>query len=148
MKVLLRNKKSSFLYELLKTFSSGIILTGSEVKSLREGKGNIGDAYCYFTEKGLYLKSLYIPEYKPAGRNNHQPYRERKLLLTKQELNLLKKKMEQKGLTIVPVSIYLNDKCKIKVDIALAKGKNLYDKRVSLKDKEQQREVDRQLKQA
>ena len=140
MKTLLKNRKASYSYEISKTFTAGIMLTGSEVKSLRGGKGNIGDAYCYFTKKGLYLKSLYISEYKPAGQKNHEPYRDRKLLLNKQEIKVLKEKMEQKGMAIIPVKVVLNDKHKIKVEIALGKGKKLYDKRNRILDKQIDRE--------
>ena len=146
MKTLLKNRKASYSYEISKTFTAGIMLTGSEVKSLRGGKGNIGDAYCYFTKNGLYLKSLYIPEYKPAGQNNHEPYRDRKLLFNKQESKVLKEKMEQKGMAIIPVKVVLNDKHKIKVEIALGKGKKLYDKRETIKNRDQKRDLDRQIK--
>lgn len=146
MKKLLTNRKASFNYELVKTFTAGIMLQSSEVKSLRGGKGNIGDAYCYFGKDGLYLKSLYIPEYKPAAHANHDPYRDRKLLLNKQELKLLKERSEQKGMTIVPVKLFLNDSHKIKIDIALGKGKKVHDKRELIKAKDQKRDLDRQLK--
>jgi SsrA-binding protein len=146
MRTLLNNRKASFNYDLIKHYTAGIMLTGSEVKSLRQGKGNIGDAYCYFKKDGLYLKSLYIPEYKPAGKNNHEPYRERKLLMKKQELAALKGKMEQKGMSIVPVKVIFNDKHKIKVEVSLGKGKKIHDKRDSIKAKDQKRDLDRDLK--
>lgn len=146
MKTLLKNRKASYNYDLVKHYTAGIMLSGSEVKTLRGGKGNIGDAYCYFKKDGLYLKSLYIPEYKPAGQNNHEPYRDRKLLLKKQELASLKAKMEQKGMSIVPVKIILNDKHKIKVEVSLGKGKKVHDKRDSIKEKDQKRDLARDLK--
>jgi len=146
MKTLLKNRKASYSYEISKTFTAGIMLTGSEVKSLRGGKGNVGDAYCYFNKNGLYLRSLYIQEYKPAGQNNHEPYRDRKLLLNKQEIKVLKEKMEQKGMAIIPVKVVLNDKHKIKVEIALGKGKKLYDKSSAIKERDQKRDLDRQIK--
>ena len=141
MKTLLKNRKASFNFDLIKHYTAGIMLKGSEVKSLREGKGNIGDSYCYFKDDGLYLKSLYIPEYKPAGRNNHDPYRDRKLLLKKQELSSLKGKMEQKGMSVVPVKIILNDSHKIKVEVSLGKGKKNFDKRNRILDKQIDRET-------
>jgi|TARA_R110000851_G_scaffold56073_4_gene131244 SsrA-binding protein len=146
MKTILNNRKASFNYDLIKHYTAGIMLVGSEVKSLRQGKGNIGDAYCYFKNDGLWLKSLYIPEYKPAGNNNHEPYRDRKLLMKKQELASLKGKMEQKGMSIVPVKVVFNDSHKIKVEVSLGKGKRVHDKRDSIKAKDQKKDLDRDLK--
>jgi len=145
MKTILKNRKASFNYDLIKHYVAGIILTGSEVKSLRQGKGNIGDAYCYFKKDGLYLKSLYIPEYKPAAMNNHDPYRDRKLLMKKQEISSLKSKIEQKGMAVIPVKLFLNDSHKVKVAVSLSKGKKVHDKRSTIKDKDQKRDLDRSL---
>ncbi len=141
--ILIKNKKAGFEFFLLETYSAGIILTGTEIKSLREGKANLTDAYCYFRENELYIRNMHIAEYKFGTYANHDPKRERKLLLTKRELRKLSNKLKEQGLTVIPVSLYINAKGLAKLDISLAKGKKLYDKRETLKAKDTKREMDR-----
>lgn len=140
----IRNKKARYEYTFLEKFSAGIQLLGTEIKSVRNGKVSIAEAYCYIKKSELYIKSMHIAEYDPASYNNHEPLRERKLLLKRIELNKLEKKLKNKGLTIVPLRVYINDKGYAKIDIALAQGKKIHDKRDSLKEKDLKREIDRQ----
>ena len=144
--VVIKNKKASFLYELLDTYTAGIVLTGTEIKSIRLGKASLVEAYCYFVQGDLWIKGMHVAEYWWANRFNHDPNRERKLLLTKKELIKLKKKSQEKGLTIIPLKLFINDKGLCKVDIALAKGKKVFDKREDLKTKDSKREMDRAMK--
>ncbi|HLO90260.1 MAG: SsrA-binding protein SmpB [Chloroflexota bacterium] len=139
----IRNKKASFEYYLTEVFTAGIILTGTEIKSIREGKANLTDAYCAFTGTELFVKNLHISEYKYGTYANHEPKRDRKLLLNRKELRKLLTKTQEKGLTIIPTVLYINDNGLAKIDIAIAKGKKNYDKRESLKTKDTQREIDR-----
>ena len=145
--VVIKNKKASFLYELLDTYTAGIVLTGTEIKSIRLGKASLVEAYCYFVQGDLWIKGMHVAEYWWANRFNHDPNRERKLLLNKKELIKLKKKSQEKGLTIIPLKLFINDKGLCKVDIALAKGKKVFDKREDLKSKDSKREMDRAMKQ-
>jgi len=139
----IKNKKASFEYQLLEKFVAGIILTGSEIKSIRDGKVSLQEAYCDFRGNELFVRQMNIAMYKQASYLNHEPTRERKLLLNKRELKKLKKKLDEKGLTIVPVRMFINDRGLAKIEIALGKGKKLYDKRQSIKDKDQKRDIDR-----
>ena len=139
----IKNKKASFEYQLLEKFVAGIILTGSEIKSIRDGKVSLQEAYCDFRGNELFVRQMNIAMYKQASYLNHEPTRERKLLLNKRELKKLKKKLDEKGLTIVPVRMFINDRGLAKMEIALGKGKKLYDKRQSIKDKDQKRDIDR-----
>lgn len=141
----IRNKKASFEYHFLEEYTTGMVLTGTEIKSLREGKVSMADAYCYFNKGELYLKNLNISRYENGTHYNHDPLRERKLLLTRRELRKLENKLTDKGLTIIPTRIFINEKGLAKLDIALAKGKKLYDKRESIKEKDVRREQDRRL---
>jgi len=138
----IKNKKASFEFEFLEEFVAGIVLFGSEVKSIRNGAASFTDAYCYISDNEIFLKSLHISEYKNASYNQHEPKRDRKLLLTKREIKKLKEKTQEKGLTIVPTKLFVNDRGLIKVGIALARGKKLYNKKQELKEKE----LDKQLK--
>lgn len=138
----IKNKKASFEFEFLEEFVAGIVLFGSEVKSIRNGAASFTDAYCYISNNEIFLKSLHISEYKNASYNQHEPKRDRKLLLTKREIKKLKEKTQEKGLTIVPTKLFVNDRGLIKVGIALARGKKLYNKKQELKEKE----LDKQLK--
>ncbi|HAQ36884.1 MAG TPA: SsrA-binding protein SmpB [Saprospiraceae bacterium] len=140
------NKKATFEFYFLQTFEAGISLTGTEVKSIRLGNANLKDAYCSFKDGELYVKSLFISEYKFGNIFNHESRRDRKLLLRKSELNKLDKKVKEKGLTIIPYRIFLTDRGFIKIEIALAQGKKAYDKRVSIKEKDLQRDLDRHKK--
>ncbi|MBS4013827.1 MAG: SsrA-binding protein SmpB [Bacteroidetes bacterium] len=139
----IKNKKASFEFFLLEKFTSGIVLTGTEIKSIRKGKVSINEAYCSFIDGELFIINMHIAEYEYGTYNNHEPKRNRKLLLNKRELRKLKSKLDEKGLTLVPTFLYINAKGFAKVEIALAKGKKLYDKRETLKQKDTQREMDR-----
>ncbi|NTW31384.1 MAG: SsrA-binding protein SmpB, partial [Bacteroidetes bacterium] len=144
--VKIRNKKSSFEYFLLEKFIAGIVLTGTEIKSIRESKANIIDAYCLFVNNELYVRNMHISEYTFGTCNNHIPKRDRKLLLKKRELKKLLNSMKTQGITLVPTLLFVNDKGFAKLEIALAKGKKLYDKRETLKGKDVQREIERERK--
>lgn len=139
----IKNKKASFEYELLEKYTAGIALMGSEIKSLRNGKASIAEAYCTFIKGELWVRNMHIAEYEEASYNNHEPKRERKLLLNRTELNKMVKKMKDVGLTIVPTRLYINAKGWAKLDIAIAKGKKLYDKRQDLKAKDAKRQMER-----
>ena len=143
-KVQIKNKRASFEYFLIEKYIAGIQLTGTEIKSLRDGKANITDAYCSFTENELFIRNMHISEYSFGTYLNHIPKRERKLLLNKRELRKLKNKLKEQGITIVPTLLFINEKGLAKLEIALAKGKKLYDKRETMKSKDAQREMDRQ----
>jgi len=139
----IRNKKASFEYTFIDKYVAGIVLTGSEIKSIRLGKVNLQDAYCTFLNGELYVKELHISPYTMAKEINHEPKRDRKLLLNKRELRKLETKNKEKGLTIIPIRIFLNERGLAKLEIALAKGKKLYDKREDIKKKDMKRELDR-----
>ncbi len=139
----IRNKKASFNFELVEKFIAGIVLGGTEIKSIREGKANLVDAYCFFIGDELWVSGINIAEYSHGSFNNHEPSRDRKLLLNKRELNKLKKKSQEKGFTIVATRLFINDRGLAKLEIALAKGKREYDKRQAIKKRETERELDR-----
>ena len=139
----IKNRKARFEFEFLDTLIAGIMLTGSEIKSIREGKVSLQEGYCYFKKDALFIKGMNISPYEQATHYNHDPVRERKLLLNKSELGKWQSKLEEKGLTVVPVRLFLNNKGLAKLEIALAKGKKLYDKRDSIKERDTKREMDR-----
>jgi len=140
----IQNKKARFEYEILDQFTSGIVLTGTEIKSIRNSKASIAESFCEFNERGeLFAVNMYIEEYAFGTRFNHRPRGSRKLLLQKRELNKLLRQVKNSGLTIVPLKLFINDKGFAKMLIALARGKKLYDKRDTLKDRENQRNLDR-----
>ena len=141
----IKNKKASFEYTFLERFTAGIQLTGTEIKSIRNAKVSIAEAYCHILNHELFIKGMHIAEYDPGSYNNHDPLRERKLLLNKAELVKIEKKLKNKGLTVVPIRVFINDKGYAKVEIALAQGKKLHDKRDSLKEKDIQRDMDRHM---
>lgn len=141
----IKNKKASFEYFFLEEYTAGMVLTGTEIKSLREGKVSMADAYCFFNKGELYVKNLNISRYENGTYYNHDPLRERKLLLSRRELRKLENKLTDKGLTIIPTRLFINDAGLAKMDIALAKGKKLYDKRDSIKEKDMKREQDRRM---
>ncbi len=143
--MIVNNRKASFEYFFLMTFEAGIQLVGSEVKSIRAGKINLTDAYCVFNGNELMVKNLHISGYDQASYNNHTPLRERKLLLKRKELNKLQNKLKDKGLTIIPIKLYTSNRNFVKLEIALAKGKKLYDKRETLKEKDVRRELSRNV---
>lgn len=139
----IKNKRASFEYFLLDKLVAGIALTGTEIKSIRAGKANLSDSYCVFKENEMFVVGMHISEYENGTYNNHDPKRDRKLLLTKKELRKMKSKVNEKGLTIVPVVMFINENGLAKVEIALAKGKHYFDKRESLKEKQTKREMER-----
>ncbi len=141
----IRNKKASFQYEFLEKYTAGIALLGTEIKSIRDGKAALTDSYCSFTKHELYVK-MYIGEYSHGGYVNHDPRRERKLLLKRKELNKLEKKLQDNGLTIVPIKLFMTKQGWVKVEIALCRGKKMADKRQSIKERETKRELDRAMK--
>jgi SsrA-binding protein len=145
-KVNIRNKRASFEYEFLDVYVAGIQLTGTEIKSVRDSKVNITDGFCIFINDELWLRNVHIAEYKEGSYNNHEPKRDRKLLMNRTELKKLSVKLKDKGLTVIPLRLFVNDKGLAKVEIALAKGKKLYDKRESLKEKDAKRQMDRSMK--
>lgn len=139
-KVDVTNKKASFEFFFLEKYSAGMVLTGTEIKSIRLNKFSMVDAYCYFDKEELYVKNLNISKYEQGTHYNHTPLRDRKLLLKKKELKKLANKLTDKGLTIIPTRLFINDGGFAKLDIALAKGKKLYDKRDSIKERDVTRE--------
>jgi SsrA-binding protein len=142
IKIIGTNRKANFQYELLDRLEAGMVLLGTEVKSLRDSKVNLQESYARFIGNELWLLNCHISEYKYGNLNNHEPLRERKLLLTKRELKKLKSKLQEKGLTLVPVKIYFKTS-RIKLEIALAKGKKLYDKRETIKKRDTERKLKR-----
>lgn len=145
-KVNIKNKKASFEYDLIDKYEAGIQLTGAEIKSVRAGKASIMEAYCFFKNSELWIKSMHISPYEPASYNNTPPTRDRKLLLNRKEIEKLEKELKNKGLTIIPIRVYLADSGYAKVQIALARGKKMHDKRNDLKDKDDKRAMDRAMK--
>lgn len=139
----IKNKRADFEYFLIDKYIAGLVLTGSEIKSIREGKVNINDAYCVFQEGELWVRNVHISEYYLGTHYNHEPKRDRKLLLNKKELNKLLNKLKVQGHTIVPILLFINESGKAKLEISLAKGKKLYDKRETLKEKDLKREAER-----
>ncbi|WP_457616923.1 SsrA-binding protein SmpB [Lutibacter sp.] len=143
-KINIQNKKARFEYEILDRYTAGIQLTGTEIKSIRESKARITESFCEFNEKGeLFVINMFIEEYLYGHAYNHKPKSERKLLLNKKELKKLRKEVQNVGLTIVPLRLYITDKGWAKLDIALCKGKKNYDKRESLKDRDNKRNLAR-----
>lgn len=137
------NKRAGFEYFFLETHTTGIVLTGTEIKSIRMGKANLTDTYCVFFSGELYVRNMNISKYDQGTYLNHDPLRDRKLLLKRKELNKLEEKLKDQGLTIVVTKMFINDQGFCKLDIALAKGKKLYDKRESIKEKDQRRDAER-----
>jgi SsrA-binding protein len=143
----IKNKKAKFEYELIDKYDAGIQLTGPEVKSVRSGKASIAEAYCYLKKHEVWIKSMHISPYEPASYNNPiTPTRDRKLLLNKNEIEKLEKAMKNKGLTIVPLKVFLAKSGYVKVRISLARGKKYHDKRHDLKEKQDKRAMDRAMK--
>ncbi|MBD0776523.1 SsrA-binding protein SmpB [Maribacter sp. ANRC-HE7] len=143
-KINIKNKKARFEYEILDKYTAGIVLAGTEIKSIRQSKASISESFCEFNDRGeLYIINMQIDEYSHASHFNHKPKAERKLLLSKRELKKLQKEVASSGLTIVPLNLFLNDRGLAKMNIALAKGKKLYDKRETMKDRDNKRDLDR-----
>jgi SsrA-binding protein len=143
--VTIENRKAKFDYEIIEKYECGIVLTGSEIKSIRLGKVNLSDAYCYFKNNELFIKNMHISPYG-SGFGTHEPMRERKLLLHKNELRKLHRAVKEERMTIVPIKLYINNKGWAKLQIALAKGKKSFDKRESIKRRDIEREIGRKIK--
>lgn len=140
----IKNKRARFEYELLDKYTAGIVLAGTEIKSIREGRASISESFCEFNDnEELFVINMQIDEYSHASHFNHRPKAERKLLLNKRELKKLIKEVKTSGLTIVPLKVFINERGLAKIQIALAKGKKLYDKRDSIKDRDNKRNLDR-----
>ncbi len=139
----IRNKRASHEYFLVQELTAGIQLTGTEIKSIRAGMASLADAYCTFTGEELFVRNMHIAEYAFGSHYNHEPKRDRKLLLTRRELRKLAVKVKERGFTIIPVLLFISDSGLAKLTIALARGKHSYDKRESLKQKDHQREMER-----
>lgn len=142
----IKNRKATFDYEILETFTAGIVLTGTEIKSLRQGKAGLTDTYCMVESHELWVKNMYIAEYSYGSYNNHTTHRDRKLLVTRKELNRIAKQAEQPGYSVVPLRIFIDERGLAKMVIAVARGKKLYDKRQSIKEREDKRNLDRIMK--
>ncbi len=142
----IRNKRASFEYFFIDTYTAGIVLTGTEIKSIRQGKASLVDAFCYINKGELWVKGMNISPYFYGSFSNHEARRDRKLLLTKHEIRKLESDTKIAGHTIVPTLLFIDKHGRAKVDIALAKGKKEYDKRQTLKEKEDRREMDRAIK--
>lgn len=142
----IKNKRASFEYSFLEKYVAGMQLTGTEIKSIRMGKANISDAYCVFIDSELWVRNMQIEEYSKGTYYNHEPKRDRKLLLNKHELKKLEGKLKDQGLTIIPTRLFINDNGYAKLEVALAQGKKLYDKREDIKKRDVQREIARKGK--
>lgn len=142
----IRKKKAEFLYYLMDEYTAGLVLSGTEIKSIREGRANLNDAYCAFIGDELYVKQMHIAEYRFGSWLNHAAKRDRKLLLNRKELRKLQNKIKERGYTIVPTLLYVNPQGYAKLDIALARGKKFFDKREAIKAKDTRRDMERQLR--
>ena len=145
-KIDIKNKRAKFEFEFLETFTAGLQLYGTEIKSIRNNKASIAEAYGVIIKNELFIRNMYIANYENGSHYNHEPKRDRKLLLNKVELTKLQKKLKNKGLTIVPIKLFISNNGWAKINIALAKGKKIHDKREDLKSKDAQREIDRKIK--
>lgn len=139
----IKNKRASFEYQFIDTYTAGIALRGTEIKSIRQQKVNLQDAYCYVNEQGIFIKNMHISVYDKGTYLNHEPLRERKLLLQKKEINKISKKLDDQGIALIPVKLFISERGFAKIIIAVAKGKKLYDKREDLKEKDAKRELDK-----
>lgn len=140
------NRKAAFHFFISETWEAGIVLTGTEIKAIREGKANLTDAYCLFKNEDLWVKNMHISAYEHGGYSNHAPKRERKLLLHRYQLRRIRAKLKERGITLIPVSLYINERGFAKLELGLARGKKLYDKRESIKAAESKRELGRVMK--
>ncbi len=143
-KIEIKNKKAGFEYFLLEEFIAGIVLTGSEIKSVREGRASIAEAYCYLKDGELFIKNMHIAEYSHGGYANHDPKRDRKLLVSKREIKRLIVKTVEKGLTIIPLLLFISDNGYAKVKISIAQGKKLFDKRETIRSRDIERDSHRE----
>ena len=144
--IVIKNKKASHDYEFIEKYVAGIKLSGTEIKSIRLGKATIADSYCFFNCGELFIRGMHIAEYWWGNLNNHDPIRDRKLLLTARELRKIERKVKETGLTIIVIKVFINDRGLAKAEIAISKGKKEYDKRETLKRKDATREMDRMRK--
>ena len=142
----IKNKKARFEYAFIETFTAGLQLVGTEIKSIRAGKASIAEAYCTVADNEAWIRNMYVQEYENGGYVNHAPRRERKLLLRRTEINKIAKNLKTKGLTVVPVRLFLSENGYAKLEIALAQGKKTHDKRNTIKDRDTKRELDRVMK--
>ena len=145
-KINIQNKKAGFEFEIIDRYEAGIILRGSEIKVIRNGGGSISEAYCLMNDGELFIKNMNIPEYSHGGYSNHKPDSMRKLLLTKRELDRIDSKIREKGLSVIPLRVFLNDRGFAKIEIGVGRGKKKFDKRDSLKQQDTKREIDRAMK--
>ena len=141
----IKNKKASFEYFLIDEYVAGLVLTGTEIKSIRDGKANLTDAYCTFIGNELFVRQMHVSEYRFGSYMNHPAKRDRKLLLTRRELRKLQARTKEKGYTIVPVLLFVDDRGYAKLKIALARGKKFFDKRQTIKDKDTRRDMQREI---
>lgn len=139
----IRNRQASYTYELLDTYVAGLVLKGTEIKSIKEGKVNLQDGHCYFNNGEIFAKGINITPYAQGTHYNHEANRERKLLMKRSEIRKLESKVEEKGLTLVPLRLFINERGFAKLEIALARGKKLFDKRQTMKERDAKRELDR-----
>lgn len=144
--MIIRNRKARFNYDTIYTEVAGLMLKGTEIKSIKNGKASFSDSYCYFDGDELFVKNLVVSEYDNGNINNHNPYRDKKLLLTKQQLLKLKTRSSERGLTIVPTRLFIDDKGLAKLEIALAKGKNVSDKKRKILEEDIKKDMDREVK--
>ncbi len=142
----IKNRRASFDFEIIESFTAGIVLTGTEIKSIRQGKAGLTDTYCMVENNELWMKGMYIAEYSYGSYNNHATHRDRKLLLNRKEINKIAKAAQQPGYSIVPLRLFIDDRGLAKVVIAIARGKKQYDKRQAIKEREDKRAIDRMLK--
>lgn len=142
----IKNRKATFDYELVETFTAGMVLTGTEIKSIRLGKAGLTDTYCLVENGEVWVKSMYIAEYSYGSYNNHVTHRDRKLLLNKKEIRRIAKAAQQPGFSIIPLRVFINERGLAKMVIAIARGKKMFDKRQSIKEREDKRAIDRAFK--
>lgn len=145
-RVRIKNKRATFDYEIIDKFTAGIVLTGTEIKSIRAGKASLVDAFCFITNGEIWVKNMYIAEYADGTYNNHATRRDRKLLLNKKEIRSLQNDTLSPGFTIVPLVLFIDDNGRAKLDIALSRGKKEFDKRASIRERDDKRELDRFMK--
>jgi SsrA-binding protein len=145
-KINIQNKKAGFEFEITDRFEAGIVLKGSEIKSIRNGGGSISEAFCFTRNGELFIRNMNISEYSHGGYANHVPDSLRKLLLTKKELSRIDAKVREKGLSVIPLRLFVNDRGFAKIEVGLGRGKKKFDKRESIKDKDTKREMDRAMK--
>lgn len=144
--VIIKNRKAEFDYFFLSRYTAGIVLTGTEIKSIRQSRASLVDSYCYVHAREVWVKNMYVAEYSYGSYNNHRTRRDRKLLLNRREIIRLEQQLKNPGVTIVPLQLYVNEQGRAKLEIALARGKRMYDKRNTMKDRDDRREMERATK--